>query len=155
MTEPTNNLPAVRGNKRHALYPDSPDDQRLEAILEAIREGNLGFAAECERQGFKPSTVSQWAARDTPEGFRADYREARQIEMEAFADDILETAEGKNNEDPDSAGAVYRDQLSIRTKQWLMQRRAPAQFGDRGAVDEAGKPVPIQRIVVGNQVISF
>lgn len=75
--------------------------------------------------------------------------------MDAFADEIKETAEGKAREGRDTAGAVYRDQLTIKTKQWLMERRAAMDFGDRGVVDETGKPVPVQQIVVGNQIISF
>jgi hypothetical protein len=109
MTEPTDNPPAVRSNLRSiAIYPDSSDDPRLEAILEAMREGNLGFAAECEAQGFRPSTVRQWATRDTPEGFRAAYRETRQIEMDAFADDIVKTARGQDRSDRDTAGADFQ-----------------------------------------------
>ena len=149
---------AISASPTHPqLYPDSCDDPRLLAILDAIMQGEVGFRQACVDQGFKPTAVRQWAVRDTPEGFQALYREARRIEMDAFSDEILTTADAKDRgEDRDTAGAVYRDQLSIKTKQWLMSRRAPAEFGDRGTVDEKGQAVVKKQVIfVAGRAIEF
>lgn len=142
-----------------ALFPDSVDDPLIEELLESIRnpvDGKCGLNAACEKAGLKPSTVRLWAQRDTPRGFKELYREARQIQMAAYGDQIIETADAADRgEDRDTAGAVYRDQLKIKTRQWLMERQAPAEFGQRGVVDEAGKAVPKQVIRIGSVDIAF
>ena len=139
-----------------ALIPAGPDDPRLLVILDAIMDGEIGFRDACVAQGFKPSLIRQWAVRDTPVGFRAAYQEARRVEMDAFAESIIATADGSHRgEEKDTPGPVYRDQLSVRTKQWLMQRRAAMDFGDRGPVDAEGRAIPKQVIIVGGQSIVF
>jgi hypothetical protein len=147
---------SVPNRPTHPTFiPDSVEDPRLTDILQAIMEGKRGFGKACVAHGLKPCTVRTWAIRDVPDGFRAAYKEARRVEQDAFAEDILEIAAGENREGRDTAGAVYRDQLDVKTRQWVMARRAPEDFGDRGPVDESGKPVARQVIVIGNQSITF
>lgn len=139
-----------------ALYPDSLEHEGLERVLTAVRAGDHGFEAACEAEGWPASRVVMWAIRDTPRGFKAAYREARVIESEIMATKMSALAAGNHRgEEKDTAGAVYRDQLLIKTNQWLLGKRDPGTFGDRGVVDETGKAVPKQKIVIGNMEISF
>ena len=143
--------------ERVRAYPDSPDDERLLYILGAIAEAKSGFAAACQKYGWSSILVRQWAHRDTPAGFRELYLEARSIEMDGFQDELMRIGAGehRNESERTTPGSVYRDQLLTKIMQWRMQRQAPALFGDRGAVDLKGKPVPAQVIVVGGQTITF
>lgn len=69
------------------------------------------------------STVRLWAT-DDREGFSTQYTRARQAQMDALAEDILEIADG---DDAD----VNRARLRVDTRKWLMSKIAPKRFGER------------------------
>lgn len=133
------------------LYPESADDERLERVLDGIRAGKVGFRAACEAEGWRPETVVLWAIRDTPQGFREAYREARRVEMEMYGHALVDIADQTGT----TAGEVYQAQNRIKTRQWLMERRAAQDYGDKGVVDDSGKPVPKQQIKIGSVTIDF
>jgi terminase small subunit-like protein len=68
-------------------------------------------------------TVRGWA-RDDRDGFGARYRQARDLQLDFWADEILDIA--------DEANADPRDrQVRIDTRKWLMSKLAPRRYGDR------------------------
>jgi hypothetical protein len=87
----------------------------------------------------KPSegTVRGWAVRDH-DGFGERYRAARQLLLEAWADQIVDIA--------DQADLNPRDrQVRCDTRKWLMSKLAPRRYGDR--LLHAGDPdAPIQHV---------
>ena len=145
--------------KRHwtATYPEDVEHEGLERVLEAIREGKNGFEAACLAEGWPVNRVVAWQLRDTPAGFRERYADARKAESEAMAANLPAVAEGLHRKEGerDTAGAVYRDQLRIKTAQWLLAKRDPGKFGERGAVDQDGKPVVKQVIMIAGAKIEF
>jgi hypothetical protein len=145
--------------------PQDTEDPRLLRVLGVIASGG-GAAAileACKAEGWNETRFRQWAYQDNPPGLKALYREARRLEMDGFQDQMMVIAKGEHRVDAhgkpskerDSAGAVYRDQAVTKLMQWRMQRQAPDDFGDRGVVDETGKAVARQVIVVGGQSITF
>lgn len=136
---------------RRPLFPESLDDPKIEEILASVREGRGDFVATCRRLGYKDSAVRMWAIRDTPTGFRDLYREARRAEMDVFADQTIDIADTCGT----TAGEVYQAQLRIKTRQWRMERQAAQEFGNRGVVDDTGKPVAKQQMKIGNLTIEF
>jgi hypothetical protein len=76
------------------------------------------------------STVRLWAT-DDRNGFAAQYTRAREAQMDALAEDLLEIADGS---DPD----VNRARLRVDTRKWLMSKIAPKRFGERKAHELSG-----------------
>lgn len=76
------------------------------------------------------STVRAWAIADI-DGFHAHYTRAREAQMDALAEDILEMA------DNDKAD-VQRSRLQVDTRKWLMSKIAPKRFGDKKTHEVSG-----------------
>lgn len=71
-----------------------------------------------------------WATEDR-NGFSAQYTRAREAQMDALAEDILEIAD-------DEEADVNRARLRVDTRKWLMSKIAPKRFGDRKAHEVSG-----------------
>lgn len=78
----------------------------------------------------KESTVRLWATSDR-DGFAAQYTRAREAQMDALAEDLLEIAD---DEDAD----VNRARLRVDTRKWLMSKIAPKRFGDKKSHELTG-----------------
>lgn len=77
----------------------------------------------CRDPGMPPeSSVRTWA-RDKPE-FAAQYHEARRLQIEAWADEIVEIS---NRDDLDPQDKRVR----VDTMKWLMSKLVPRRYGDR------------------------
>jgi hypothetical protein len=79
---------------------------------------------------------------DHPE-LAALYTQACEKRVEAMENDLLEIAddtdrdyrEGKNGKDIPNKEVVLRSKIRIESRQWLMARRDPQQWGDKSSVD--------------------
>jgi Bacteriophage Sf6, terminase small subunit-like len=93
------------------------------------------------------STVREWRL-DDREGFAARFTRAREMQLEAWADDQIEIAddgtrdfverENKSGEGTHQAfdgEHVQRSRLKIETRRWLMSKLRPDLYGERLAVD--------------------
>lgn len=76
------------------------------------------------------STVRAWAIADIS-GFHAHYTRAREAQMDALAEDILEMSD-------DKAADVQRSRLQVDTRKWLMSKIAPKRFGDKKTHEVSG-----------------
>lgn len=76
------------------------------------------------------STVRLWAT-DDREGFSTQYTRARQAQMDALAEDILEIADGEDTD-------VNRARLRVDTRKWLMSKIAPKRFGEKVVNEHVG-----------------
>jgi hypothetical protein len=89
------------------------------------------------------STVRQWVV-DDRNGFAAQYTRAREAQMDALAEDLLEIAD---NEKAD----VQRSRLRVDTRKWLMSKIAPKRFGDKKTLEHSGpNGSPIQTVDLTN-----
>lgn len=90
------------------------------------------------------STIFKWL-RDNP-SFSEQYARAKEIQAEAFSDELLDIADdGVNDfvEIQKKNGAVVlcdqeniqRSKLRVDTRKWLMSKFAPKKYGDKLAID--------------------
>jgi hypothetical protein len=71
------------------------------------------------------------------------YTQACEKRVEAMENDLLEIAddtardyrEGKNGQEIPNKEVVLRSKIRIESRQWLMSRRDPTQWGDKSSVD--------------------
>ena len=76
------------------------------------------------------ATVRGWALRNH-DGFDARYRQARQLQMDAWADFIVDIADESHRDARDR-------QIRVDTRKWIMSKIAAKRYGDRLVV--AGEP---------------
>ena len=84
------------------------------------------------------STVRLWAVEDR-DGFAAHYARAREAQMEALGEDILEIADDTRGDFKKNADgvevvdseAIQRSKLRVDARKWLMSKIAPKRYGDR------------------------
>ena len=83
------------------------------------------------------STVRLWAVEDR-DGFAAQYARAREAQMEALGEDLLDISDNES-------GDPQRDRLRVDARKWLMSKIAPKRYGDKLDLEHSGK-VEISRI---------
>lgn len=99
-------------------------------ILNQIAAGT-SLRKICEAENMPAeSTVRLWATEDR-NGFSAQYTRAREAQMDALAEDLLEIAD-------DDDADVNRARLRVDTRKWLMSKIAPKRFGDRKTHEVSG-----------------
>jgi hypothetical protein len=115
------------------------------AICERMANGE-SLRSICREEGMPAeSTVRLWHVEDR-EGFSAQYTKAREAQMDALAEDILDIADDvsldwkktANGAEVVDSEVVARSRLRVDTRKWLMSKIAPKRFGDR--VVHAGDP---------------
>src|SRR5262245_51761229 len=94
--------------------------------------------AVCREPGMpSEGTVRGWAVRDH-DGFGERYRAARQLLMEAWADQIVDIAD-------DDALDPRDRQVRVEVRKWLMSKLAARRYGDK--LQLSGDPEhPIQHL---------
>lgn len=95
------------------------------------------------------STVRKWGV-ENYEGFYTQYARARDIGLDAIADETLEIADTpligeKRKERPDGSieiergDAVDRARLKVDTRKWYLGKLAPKRYGNNANVELTGK----------------
>jgi transposase-like protein len=102
--------------------PDRYTPELAAAILKVVSEGST-LRRVCRDEGIPESTVRTWA-RDDKQGFAAKSAQARAMQVDALADELIEVA--------------YRDDLDPQDKRvrcdtikWTLSKLAPKRYGDR------------------------
>lgn len=99
-------------------------------ICERMAKGE-SLRSVCRDKGMPAeSTVRTWAIGDH-EGFAAQYARAREAQMDALSDDLLDIADEKS-------GDPQRDRLRLDTRKWLMSKIAPKRYGEKLGVEHSG-----------------
>jgi hypothetical protein len=91
------------------------------------------------------STVLRWLGRH--QEFRDQYAQARESQMDAMSEEILEIADDAagdaivddNGNVRTNNEVVARSRLRIDTRKWLMSKLAPKKYGDRIVTEHTGK----------------
>lgn len=127
--------------------PVTYDRTLADLVCERMAEGTP-LRQICEANDSLPgeSTIRGWAVQDI-DGFAARYARAREAQMEALAEDILQIADDSGLDvtlDPETSQAridgeaIQRAKLRVDTRKWLMSKLAPKRYGDKQAVELSG-----------------
>lgn len=122
--------------------PSSFDDSKAETICAQLAEG-MSLREICRQDGMPDkATVMRWL--HSNEGFRDQYARAKEIGIEAIAEDILDIADDASNDwmerrgsDGESAGwqlngeHVQRSRVRIDARKWLLSKLAPKKYGEK------------------------
>jgi hypothetical protein len=107
--------------------PQVPFSMKLmEKICERIAQGD-NLAQVCDEVGMpSESLVRYWVAQDRDGSF-AMYARAKEMQLEWWAEDLLEIADATAND----YESVNSARARIDTRKWLMSKLAPKRFGDK------------------------
>lgn len=121
--------------------PSKFTQKLADAICERLAEGE-SLRSICKDEGMpNERTVRRWVYDDVG-GFSPQYARARDIGLDAMADEILEISDDGTNdwmEKKDRDGESYyvangeamgRSRLRVDTRKWLLSKIAPKRYGD-------------------------
>lgn len=101
----------------------------------------------CRDEHMPPeSTVREWVT-DDRNGFAAQYARARDIGLDAIADEIIEIVDeepGTTDMGATDSGRVADKRLRFDARRWYLSKLAPKKYGDKLAVGGADDLPPIQ-----------
>ena len=123
--------------------PSTFSREKADEILARVASGET-LRQVCRDEEMPPeSTVRQWALSDV-DGFAAQYARARELQMEAWADETIDIADDARNDwiERENARtgaafialneeAVSRARIRIDQRKWLMSKWKPSQYGDK------------------------
>jgi hypothetical protein len=111
------------------------------AICDRLASGE-SLRKICDDDGMPDQkTVFRWV--HSFEEFRQQYARARELQMERWADEIVEISDdGRNDYDGQKTNSdhIARSRLRVDTRKWLMSKLAPKKYGDRMTTTIAGDP---------------
>src|SRR3954453_4952914 len=107
-----------------------------DTICKRISEGE-SLRAICRDPGMpSEGTVRGWAREDR-DGFGSRYRLARELQLDFWADEIVDIADQERLDPRDR-------QVRIDTRKWIMSKLGPRKYGDRLLVaGEAENPIRV------------
>jgi hypothetical protein len=136
------------------------NQQTADAICARLCEGD-SLREICRTDGMPgKTTVMRWLHENA--AFRDQYARAKEIGVEAIAEDILDIADDgrndwmKRNGADEEAGWVFngeaarRSQIRIDSRKWLLSKLAPKKYGDKLDLNHGGevKITQVRRTVV-------
>lgn len=116
------------------------DQETADSVTDGMALGK-SLRQMCRELGVVESTVRRWAL-DDRNGFYAQYARARELQIEAMADEIREVADDGTNDwmtikrggedvEVENKEVVNRSRLRVDTLKWLMSKVAPKKYGDK------------------------
>ncbi len=127
--------------------PSTYTPETAALICERLAAGE-SLRAICRDDGMPPeSTVRGWVLDDV-QGFSAQYARARDIGLDALAEETLAIAdtpvEGVRREESDDGYKEVREdmlghrKLQVDTRKWLLSKLAPKKYGDKTSMELTG-----------------
>lgn len=160
-------------DKKRRGRPTQYTPEVAEAICERLATGET-LRSICRDEDMPhESTVRAWATKDfkadpddeNEEGFYTQYARARDLGLDAMADELLEIADDGTNDwqdrldgDGNPTGQkvvdhehVTRSRLRVDSRKWYLSKLAPKRYGERIAqqmLDREGEPTnPPQNVI--------
>lgn len=126
--------------EKKAGRPSSYSEELADAICERLIMGESLKAICAEEEWPSESMVYRWLQKN--EGFREQYRVAREAQAERMLDEIIAIADDTTNDTiqgeygplPNNEW-IARSKVRIGTRQWFMGKVAPKKYGDSKAID--------------------
>lgn len=116
--------------------------------------------AICKGESMPPeATVRNWVVDDV-QGFAAQYTRAREVGLDAMADELLDISDDGTNDwmqsnDPENPGYLIngehssRSKLRVDARKWYLSKIAPKKYGDRTAIEHSGK-LGLESLIAGS-----
>lgn len=84
-----------------------------------------------DRDDFMPAlgTVMRWVVEN--QAFREQYEEARRIQAETMADEIVAIADGRDLGTEEKVALSARDRLRVDSRKWVASKLLPKKYGDK------------------------
>jgi transposase-like protein len=115
------------------------------AVVRAMSTGSTVPSA-CKASGISTRTFYEWVQAN--EDAQKQYREAKEEQLEAYADQTLEIADEVAGDRDSSSAQVQAAKLRIDVRFWHLERLRPKKYGKR--VELAGSDDSPLQIVVTN-----
>lgn len=125
-------------------------EEIAEEICQRIGEGET-LSQVCRSEHLpERRTVVDWVLQNR-EGFSARYATARNLQMERWADEVVDIADDGGNdymerekgegrtETEYNGDHVQRSRLRIDSRKWLLSKLKPQQYGERQQIDHTHK----------------
>lgn len=140
--------------------PSEFTQEKADYICRELAEGR-SLRSICEEKGTPNITTIFYWLRNYPE-FSKQYAEAREMQMERMAEEILQIADdadrdtiikkGKSGEEYEAMNSewVQRSKLRVDTRKWLMSKMAPKKFGEKVSQEISGadgSPLSVNLII--------
>lgn len=151
---PAKKLPAAPKEKRSVGRPTKKTDVLMNELCALIAQKGMSVKAACKEVGLNFSTFWDWLNADVE--FANRYARAKELQAEAFADEIVEIADEPPELVVDDAGAARIDnafvqyqRLRIESRKWVSARLLPKKYGDKIQQEVTGaNGGPIQQSIV-------
>jgi hypothetical protein len=110
--------------------PSIYNDELADRIVEALFDGH-GLRAISRMPGMPSAmTITRW--RHSNPGFRSLYEEARKLQLELMADDIIEIADGAGQNVP-------LGRLRTETRKWILSKLVRHVYGTTALVEQVAE----------------
>lgn len=125
--------------------PSDYSDDLATRICDELAKGITLRRACRENEDFPhESTVRMWAAKDY-NGFYTQYAKARDIGLDAMADDLFDIADDGSNDtykdefdnEKVNTDVIARSRLRVDTRKWYLSKMAPKRYGDKLGIDHS------------------
>ena len=114
------------GRGRPSIYTD----ELAAEICKRIAEGQSLRAIEAADDMPSMVTIMSWV-NDKPDFFK-QYTQAKQIQAELLADEMINIADEESKLD------VQRAKLMVDTRKWAASKLLPKRYGDKQAIEHSG-----------------
>jgi len=110
-------------SKRKLGRPTTYSQEVADEICRRLAEGET-LSAICRSEGMPArTTFLQWV-RDNRDGLSDKYARARELGLEAMADELIEIEDGGSDD-------WQRDRLRVDARKWMLARLLAHKYGDR------------------------
>ncbi len=120
--------------------------RKAEAVINRIAEG-ASIRKACEAEGIKRPTFAKWMANEADKELCDQYARAREMQLDAWADEIIDIADDSSLdiEVKEEGGyevrgeVVQRSRVRIDSRKWLLSRLKPEQYSEKRELNLKGR----------------
>jgi len=105
--------------------PPKPYDEVTGTIICELITNGLGLVKACEQVNVSYNTVVKWLQNDA--SFMKMYAQAREIQADYYADNILETIDNASSD----RNEIERAKIKAEALKWIASKLKPKRYGDK------------------------